>query len=100
MWAKLCAALGLPETPAEGDRVEATAGDSLGLAGTVVRAQRGAMALLLDAPAPGTAFIAAEAHGEGCGISVWSYLYGPEARDLVARDLPRWQAWLGEFAGT
>jgi len=73
---------------------------SLGLAGTVVRAQRGAMALLLDAPAPGTAFIAAEAHGEGCGISVWSYLYGPEARDLVARDLPRWQAWLGEFAGT
>lgn len=96
-WSALGGALGLPEAPAVGERVEARAGDGLGLAGTVVKAQPAALALLLDAPAPGTAFLAAETGGEGCGVSIWSYLYGPDAAAVVERDKPRWQAWLDAF---
>jgi uncharacterized protein YndB with AHSA1/START domain len=93
-WSALCADLGLPEAPAVGDRVEADAGDGLGLAGTVVKTSPSAVALLLDAPAPGTAFVAVEPGGEGCGVSIWSYLYGPDAPATIERDKPRWQTWL------
>ncbi len=99
-WTKLCADLGIPEAPAVGDRIEAAAGDGLGLAGTVVRTKPNAIALILDAPAPGTAFLAVESGGDGCGASIWSYLYGPDAGAMVDRDRPRWQAWLDDFAGS
>jgi hypothetical protein len=80
-----------------GQRVET--GDGVPrLAGTVVNATPGRLALLLDEPAPGTAFVAAEGTGEHWGISVWAYLYGPEAAAIVERDRPRWQAWLAAGA--
>ncbi len=99
-WAKLCADLRIPEAAAVGDRIDADAGDGLGLAGTVVKTSPSAVALLLDAPGPGTAFLAVETGGEGCGVSIWSYLYGDDAQEVVARDEPRWQAWLAPFAET
>ena len=97
-WAKLCAALDIPEAPAVGDRISPDAGNGLGMAGTVMRAHPNWIALLLDEPAPGTAFLTVEGSREGCGISVWSYLYGPDAPAIVERDKSRWQSWLTAFA--
>lgn len=97
-WATLCADLHLPAAAAVGDRIEADAGDGLRLAGTVMRTSPSAVALLLDEPAPGTAILAVEPGGEGCAVSIWSYLYGDGAPEIVERDTPRWQAWLGTFA--
>lgn len=92
-WARLTGALGLPVAVTVGQRVRA-ATDTPGLAGTVSDTGPTWMALVLDEPAPGTAFIAAEGDGEQVGVSVWSYLYGPDSVALAARELPRWQAWL------
>jgi uncharacterized protein YndB with AHSA1/START domain len=99
-WAKLCTDLRIPASPAVGDRVEAVGGDGLGLAGTVVQSRPGAVALLLDQPAPGTAFMAVEGSDGGCGVSIWSYLYGDDAPGIIERDKPRWQAYLDTFAGS
>ncbi len=93
-WTTLVSALGLPGQPAEGDHVAVTAADAPPLAGTVVSFAPGKLALLVDSPAPGTAFLAAEGHDPGCGVSVWMYLYGPDGEVAVARDEPRWRSWL------
>lgn len=92
-WAALTSALGVPEHPAVGDRVE-TSGDAPRLAGTVVQSDSWRMALLLDEPAAGTAFLAAEGVGDTIGVSVWSYLYGDDGAEAVARDFPAWNALL------
>lgn len=96
-WPRLSAALGMPAATRAGDRVQLSAGDGLGLAGRIAEVGRGWVALVLDDPAPGTALVAAERAGPGCQISVWSYLYGGGAGAIVARDKPRWQAWLDAF---
>lgn len=94
VWQRLSDALGLAAAPAVGDRVRLAAGpDGPALAGTVVDAAPWRLALLVDEPAPGTAFVAAEGEGS-CGVSVWAYLYGDDAPGLASRDKPRWQAWL------
>lgn len=95
-WKTLTDRLGIPASPALGDRIEATAPDAPPLAGEVVHAETHRMALLLDAPAPGTAFIAVERapDAEQLGASVWLYLYGDERDTIAARDLPAWQALL------
>lgn len=96
-WARLSEALGLPAAPEPGERIAVAEGATPALAGTVVRFERGRLALLLDEPAEGTAFLACEAMGEQCGVSVWQYLYGDVA-DIVARDQPRWTSWLQQRA--
>jgi uncharacterized protein YndB with AHSA1/START domain len=93
-WTKLCSSLGIAASPAVGSRLEVSAADGLGMVGTVARSGATWIGLLLDAPAPGTALLAAEGGGDGCSVSVWSYLYGPEATSIVERDKPRWQEWL------
>lgn len=95
-WATLCEALGLPAAPAVGERVATSAPDAPRLAGTVLDAAAWRLALLLDEPAPGTAFLAAEGMGDQTGVSVWSYLYGPDGAAAATRDEPRWWAWLAE----
>lgn len=94
IWSALTNKLGIPERPIVGQRIHAGSTDGPMLAGVVadVGAQR--IALLLDEPAPGTAFIAVE----GCGVSVWSYLYGEGAGDIVKREESRWAKWLDEHA--
>jgi uncharacterized protein YndB with AHSA1/START domain len=95
-WASVTEALGIPAAPAPGERIE-TSGDVPPLAGTVVDCEPGfRVSLLLDAPLPGTAFITAEGTGEATGVSIWLYLYGDEAESVIARDEPRWSAWLAE----
>lgn len=104
-WSTLLDALGIPATVKAGDRVDLGAMDRADgapppLAGTVVDVADHRLALLLDGPAPGTAFLAAERgfSPESAGVSVWSYLYGEDRDALVARDEPRWSAWLAERA--
>jgi uncharacterized protein YndB with AHSA1/START domain len=98
VWHRLTAALGLPATPALGDRVAAQADDAPPLGGTVVDTTPGWIALVLDEPTRGTAIVAAEGMGDAVGVSVWSYLYGPDAPAVVARDKPRWETWLAAHA--
>ena len=95
-WAAVTDALGIPAAPAPGERIVA-AGDVPPLAGTVVDCEPGfRISLLLDAPLPGTGMIAAESGGEGTGVSGWLYLYGDEVEAVIARDEPRWRAWLAD----
>lgn len=97
-WARLTSALGVAAQPHVGQRVTLRAEDSPTLAGTVLDVGPTRLALLVDDPAPGTAFLAAEGHGPGCGVSVWSYLYDEEGAAAARRDGPAWQQWLAARA--
>ena len=92
-WQALTEGLGIPTAPSVGERIE-TSGDAPRLAGTVISAESWRLALLLDEPAAGTAFIAAEGDGDVVGVSVWSYLYGEDGAAAAALDEPAWWAWL------
>jgi uncharacterized protein YndB with AHSA1/START domain len=96
-WNKLTGELGISPTPAIGDRVH-TLGSAPRLAGTVVDIAQWRMALLVDEPAPGTAFLAVEGVGDHTGVSIWSYLYGTEGDNAAVLDEPLWQQWLNEHA--
>ncbi|MDE0654802.1 MAG: SRPBCC domain-containing protein [bacterium] len=93
-WRALLGGLGLPPDPAVGDRIEVAAADAPELAGTVVDVDPRWIALVLDHPAPGTAFLAVEGDGEAVTVSIWSYLYGSEGASAAARDDPCWRQWL------
>jgi hypothetical protein len=97
-WAALRSALGIPDALAVGDHVDIVAGDTPAMSGTVADAAPYRVALVLDHPAPGTAFIAAEGTGHDIAVSIWSYLYGDEADSIAARDGARWASWLAEHA--
>lgn len=97
-WSRLTERLGIPADPAVGVHLRLDTGDGLMLEGTVLESQPCRLALLVDGPARGTAFVAAEGYGEQTGISVWAYLYGPDGAAVVERDGPRWAAWLAAQA--
>ncbi len=95
VWTAVLAALGFPADPKLGARVSTAATTALpSLAGTVVDVGVRRLALLLDEPAPGTAFVAVEGRAPHSGVSVWSYLYGAAGAAAAAADQPRWAAWL------
>ena len=98
VWLKLLGALGIPLDVEAGARMVVAGADAPPLAGTVMQAHDGRITLLLDTPCAGTALIAAEGTGEQTMVSVWSYLYGPERGDIVARDTQTWQQWLDDRA--
>ena len=58
------------------------------LAGTVGEVAPWRIALVLDQPAPGTAFLAVEGEGDDIGVSIWSYLYGPDSAAIASTDAP------------
>ncbi len=97
-WSALTDALGVPNAPSIGDRIETTAPDAPTLAGIVADAAPWRLALLVDDPAPGTAFLAVEGTGEQIGVSIWTYLYGEAGASAVTRDYPLWQEWLNDRA--
>ena len=99
VWTALTDALGVPSAPGIGERIEARAAGTPALAGTVVDAAAHRIALLLDQPAPGTAFVAVESYGEHAGASVWMYLYGADGAQAAERNGPLWQNWLAEALG-
>jgi hypothetical protein len=94
VWDSLTNALHIDGKPGVGERVDVTAADAPPLGGTVVDVDSYRIALLLDAPTSGTAFIAAERIGDQTSVSIWSYLYGADGAELAARDEPLWDAWL------
>lgn len=96
-WSALTSALGVPESPAAGERIAVTAADAPPLAGVVAESEPGRLAVVLDQPVEGTGFLACEGDGQ-CGVSIWLYLYGPDAAETVRRDEPLWNAWLQSHA--
>ncbi|MEM9606045.1 MAG: SRPBCC domain-containing protein [Actinomycetota bacterium] len=99
-WARLTGDLGLPSAPAVGDRVTVTGDGVPELAGEVVEVTPTRMSLLVDSPAPGTAFVAAEGSedAEVAQVSTWCYLYGDEGAAAVARDESAWRSWFAARA--
>ena len=95
-WTALAGALGIPPSPAVGERIEVIGSGAPALAGTVADAAPWRLALLLEEPAPGTAFLAVEGSGEQVSVSLWSYLYGDEGIAAAERDEPVWRQWLAE----
>lgn len=93
-WPHLTDHLDIPADAEAGDRITTSGIDAPHLSGVVVKASKGWYALLIDAPAPGTGFISAEAHGEMTAVSVWTYLYGDEGRAASAGAEPIWREWL------
>ncbi len=97
-WSTLCESMGIEAQPAVGDRIEVSAKGAPPLGGSVAEVRSSRISLVLDTPVAGTAFIAAESMGDQTQVSVWSYLYGPEAAAVVDRDQPLWQSFLDAAA--
>jgi hypothetical protein len=97
-WTILTRGLGIDARPNVGDPIDVSLSDGLGLGGTVADVGDRSLSVVLDEPAPGTAFIAAEGSGEQASVSIWSYLYGDQQRSVADRDTPRWAAWMDSQA--
>jgi uncharacterized protein YndB with AHSA1/START domain len=97
-WEALTQALGLAGATV-GQRVSVPAG-APPLSGVVEWAGQPApmeeVLLRLDEPAPGIAHLASHAMGGQVLLWLRLYLYGDEAPAIIARDEPRWQAWMAE----
>jgi uncharacterized protein YndB with AHSA1/START domain len=95
-WSKLLTGLGVEAPPEVGQRLAPSVEGGPSLSGTVVEATDHHVTLLLDGPAPGHAFLAAEGRedGEMIEVSIWSYLYGDDRDAIAARDEDAWRTWL------
>ena len=93
----LTGALGMGPSVAVGDRVDLDVADGPRLSGEIVDVEPHRLAILVEHPAPGTAFVAAEGMGDQTGLSIWSYLYGEGGAVAAKRDEPGWQAWLAQL---
>ena len=51
----------------------------------------------LDKPAPGAGHIQVMAMGGNAYVYICLYLYGGNAREIAAREEPRWQAWVAKL---
>jgi uncharacterized protein YndB with AHSA1/START domain len=97
-FAALCAALGLPDDLADGDRLAAGGDGVPELTGTVERAVRSPemtyYTFLTERPAPGTGFVAAEGAGDQVMVSTYLHFYDEGAgvadgwSPLLAERLP------------
>lgn len=92
-WVKLGSALGIVGDVSVGDRLDIGGDDTPTLGGQIAEVTPTRITLIVDDPAPGTALISAETMGDVAQVSVWSYLYGPEA-DAATHDEARWQSLL------
>lgn len=93
-WEMLVGGLNIGEAPRPGDRLDVAADGTARIAGTVVDTGPRRIVLLVDEPAPGTAFLTSEDGGGFTMVSVWLYLYGPDGEAAARRDDPLWRAWL------
>jgi hypothetical protein len=94
-WDTLTAASGLQGVSA-GQRWTAPAGVPA-LGGVVEHVSQGPRNALLrlDTPGPGVAALGAVNYG-GAMVTLSFYLYGDQAAGTVARETPRWEAWVHE----
>lgn len=95
-WETLTAALGLTDVGA-GQRWVVPAGVPAlgGVAERVTEQPFGAL-LRLDVPGPGIAALYTIEFGDSVMAALTFYLYGDGAAGIVARETPRWQAWMQE----
>lgn len=93
-WTHLTDHLDIPAEVAAGDRITVSGAGAPHLSGVVVKASKGWYSLLIDAPASGTGFISAEAHGDMTAVSIWTYLYNDEGKAASASAEPIWRDWL------
>jgi len=98
-WNLLAEPFGLAEAT-EGRRLSAPASGVPALAGVVEKvgeAEGGRQIILrLDEPTAGVAILQAIACGGASMACVSLYLYGDDAPAVVAKEEPRWQAWIEE----
>ncbi len=95
-WQRLTSDLGIASAVSVGDRVDIESADSPPLGGQVVARTPNRISLLVDKPAPGTAFIAVEGRNEDVQVSIWTYLYGEDGAAASERDDPLWRDWLAQ----
>lgn len=96
-WDRLCTAMGIDPDAGTGDTVRTGEGVpplAGRIASTVDRPAATARLLVLDEPAPGTAFVTVEGDGEQVAASVYQYLYDDEAAAIDATRT--WTTWLAE----
>jgi uncharacterized protein YndB with AHSA1/START domain len=95
-WARLTTAAGL-EGVGTGQRWVAPAGVPAfaGVVEYVSDNPYGAL-LRLEQPAPGTAALGTIEFGDTVMATLSFYLYGEQAAGTIARETPRWQAWMQE----
>jgi uncharacterized protein YndB with AHSA1/START domain len=102
-WDTITVGLGLPSA-SEGERVRSTGVDAPTLSGIVEPLGESSygrnLLLLLDEPAQGAGLIAAHDCGGVIMASISLYLYGDDAADVVAREEPKWRAWMSEHFPT
>ena len=89
----LTEALGI-EKASVGSKAAATAPGVPSLAGIVEAVEDVRLALRIDAPAPGIAVVAAYQCGGPVMTSVQLFLYGDGAPAVVAKEEPRWRAFM------
>src|SRR5262245_9491705 len=95
-WATMIAALGLTGVGA-GQRWNVPAGaPALGGVTELVNQSPPGALLRLDQPAPGVAALYVISWGDSVMATFSFYLYGDQAAGTVARETPRWQAWIQE----
>ncbi len=95
-WATLTGALGLAGA-AVGQRRAASVPGAPPLSGIVERVAEGEVCDLLlrtEAPAPGLVLLGAYSWAGTVHVSISFYLYGDQAPAVVAREEPRWRAWI------
>ena len=95
-WATMTAALGLNGVGAgQGWAVPAGVPALGGVVEHVNQSPCGAL-LRLDQPGPGVAALFIMTFGDSVMAAFTFYLYGDQAAGTVARETPRWQAWIQE----
>jgi uncharacterized protein YndB with AHSA1/START domain len=93
-WSRMLTGLGLNPLGTVGERISVEGADAPSLGGTVAAISSHRISMVVDDPAPGTAFIAAEGRGDDVEVSIWTYLYGEAGAVASERDDPRWREWL------
>jgi uncharacterized protein YndB with AHSA1/START domain len=96
-WDDLKQTLGLAGAT-DGERAETR--DAPTLAGTVARAGDNSIALLLDAPAPGLAYVGSGGPGQEAIFFVRAKLFGDGAREIAAREEAAWERWLANVGAS
>ena len=96
IWAELASALGVPPTPAAGERIATDAPGAPVLAGTVEEAGGRMITLVLDEPARGIGFVGAGGPGEQVYLFIRAQLFGDGAPEVAAREQEAWKAWFAQ----
>jgi len=98
VWNRVLGSLDLGQLT-EGQRVESASGAPrlAGIVDRVVDKEPEELFVRLEEPAPGVAHLFPLKMGGQVCVSVRLYLYGAQAKAVVAREMPVWDAWINEL---